>query len=106
MNEVIDINNVIDKAIIKALEYMENENGVAGLLAGPIKDAIREIFGIKENDDVIQSRIRDMHRRKILVEVEPSKPRNDKKRVYALNKNMRGRLNYILSIGGIFTRAL
>lgn len=49
MNEVVDINNVIDKAIIKALEYMENENGVAGLLAGPIKDSVREMYGIRED---------------------------------------------------------
>lgn len=93
MNEVVDINNVIDKAIIKALEYMENENGVAGLLAGPIKDSVREMYGIRDNDQTIQSRIRSMHMREILIEVEPSKPRNDMKRVYALNKNME--FNYV-----------
>lgn len=88
MSEVTDIDNVIDTAIIKSLEYMRDKSGAKGLLAGAIKNIVKEKFKIKDNDDVIQSRIREMYRRNILVEVKPSKLRKDKKKVYALNKNI------------------
>jgi hypothetical protein len=95
LNEVIDIDNVIDKAIIKSLEYMCGKHGAKGLLAGAIKDTVRDKFGIQNEEDV-QSRIRELHKRKILVEVFSSQERKDKKRVYGLNKNME--FNYICGL--------
>jgi hypothetical protein len=87
MTEVVDIDNVIDKAIIKSLEYMCGKHGAKGLIAGAIKDTVKEKFEIHSEEEV-QSRIRELHKRGILVEVKPSQTRKDTKRVYALNKNM------------------
>jgi len=92
MTEVIDIDNMIDKAIIKSLEYMRERQGNIGLIAGAIKETVKEKFKI-QSDEEVQSRITELYKRKILIEVKPSKARNDKKRVYTLNKNIE--LNYI-----------
>ncbi len=93
MNKVVDIDNVIDKAIIKSFEYLKSRPiGSKGLLSGAIKDIVKEKFSTYDDEEV-QSRIRVLHKRKILVEVKPSQPRKDQKRVYALNEHME--FNYI-----------
>ena len=84
MNEVVDIDNVIDKAIIKSLEYIRDKHRTKGLLAGAIKDTIKDRYSI-DDSEAIQSRIRELHKRGILIEIKPSRPRKDTKRVYALN---------------------
>lgn len=88
MNEIADIDNVIDKAIIKAFEYLKSKRiSGSGLTAGAIKDIVRDKFLINKDED-IQSRIRVLHKREILVEVKPSQPRKDTKRIYALNEDV------------------
>jgi hypothetical protein len=88
LNEVADIDNVIDKAIIKAFEYLKGKRiSGSGLTAGAIKDIVRDKFLINKDED-IQSRIRVLYKREILVEVKPSQPRKDTKRIYALNEDI------------------
>jgi len=86
MTEIVDIDNEIDKAIIKSLEYSETRGSI-GLLAGAIKKTVKEKFKI-QSDEEVQSRIRELYKRNILIEVKPSQPRKDKKKVYALNKDI------------------
>lgn len=92
MAKVVDIDNVIDKAIIKSLQYNQDKFGAKGLLAGAIKNSVREEFKIDDAEEV-QSRIRVLYKNGYLTEIKPSKPRKDNKRIYALDKDTE--FNYI-----------
>ena len=92
MDEVVDIDNKVDAAIIWALESVIEKKSSKGLFAGGIKDIVRDRFGI-DNREEVQSRIRELYKRNILIEIEPSVPRKDKKRFYTLNENIK--LNYV-----------
>jgi hypothetical protein len=91
--QAVDIDNVIDKAIIKAFEYSKSKS-IPGrrLAAGGIKNIVKETFLINDEEDV-QARIRVLHKREILIEVKPSQPRKDTKKTYALNEDME--FNYV-----------
>lgn len=92
MDKVKDIDNKIDAAIIKGLEYIIKNNISKGLFAGGIKDIVRDRYGIDDRDEV-QERIRALYKKNILIEIEPSVPRKDQNKFYTLNENTK--FNYV-----------
>lgn len=93
LTQVVDIDNVNDKAIIKSFEHAKSTPiGKGILVASAIKKIVNETYSI-DDAEVIQSRIRVLHKQGILIEVPPSEYRKDKRKQYRLNEEFE--YNYV-----------
>lgn len=88
MIEEIEINNVIDKAILAALKWAEKIKDQKGLSSGAIKKIVKEIIGLDEKDTNVQKRIDTLHKKKILIDLAPSKSKKAKNLSYRINEEL------------------
>jgi hypothetical protein len=86
LTQVADIKNHTDRAIIESFKYAESKHLGKGILfAGAIKKIVGEKYSIAD-DEVVQSRIRTLHKRGILKEIRPNPSSKDKRKQYVLNE--------------------